>query len=206
MSETPARTASGVDFSRVSRGAWISAVGAFVLLISVFFNWYSGTVSISGGSIPGLSGSVSKSVSGTSATDVAWIVFLLALIALAAWVVELFVEGVNMPYPAWMVAGGAGALAILLVLFRIVSKPGGLGTSTGGSIDLGSGSKLSWSVSTSFGIWLALLAAIAVVVGAYMVMNEPTTSIERGAPEAAPPPPPPPPPPAPEPPESSSTV
>jgi hypothetical protein len=170
MSGTPARTATGFDFSRVSRGVWISAIGAFVLLISVFFDWYSGTVSISG--VPGgFNGSASKSVSGTSATDVAWFVFLLALIALAAWAIELFVDGVDLPFPAWMVAGACGGLSLLLILFRIVDKPGGLGTNTSGTFGSGS-SKISWSVSTSFGIWLALLAAIAVIVGAYLTLNE----------------------------------
>src|SRR5437764_11803939 len=173
MSGTPARTAGAVDFSRVSRGMWVSAMGPIVLLISVFFDWYSGTVSSSGGP-GGFNGSASKSVSGTSATDIAWIVFGLAVIALAAWVVELFVEGADLPYPAWLIAGACGGLSILLVLFRIVDKPGGLGTSAGGSFTSGS-AKVSWSVSTSFGIWLALLAAIAVVVGAYMTLNEETS-------------------------------
>ena len=68
MSGTPARTAGAVDFSRVSRGMWVSAIGAIVLLISVFFDWYSGTVSISGGP-GGFNGSASKSVSGTSANN-----------------------------------------------------------------------------------------------------------------------------------------
>ena len=170
MNQPPARS-PGFDPSNISRGAWVSLGGAVVLLISVFLDWYSGTVSVSGVNIPGFSGSASKSVSGVDATDVAWIVFLLAAIALIAWGLELFAEGVTVPYPAWLIAGICGVLSAVLVLFRIVDKPGGLGTTGGGSFNFGKG-KISWSVGTSFGIWLALLAAIAMAVGAYLMLNE----------------------------------
>jgi hypothetical protein len=129
---------------------WISAGGAAVLLFSVFFSWY--TISVKGIG--------SASASGWSSTDWAKLVFLLALIALAAWIIELFVPTVTLPAPASLIAGAAGVLAVLIVLFRILSKPGG---------DV---SGIGISVGTSWGIWLALLAAIAVVVGAYLRMNE----------------------------------
>jgi hypothetical protein len=116
---------------------WISAGGAAVLLFSVFFSWYS------------LGG---FGYSGWSTVDAAKLVFLLALIALAAWVIELFVPTVALPVPASLIALGCGGLAVLLVLLKMVSKPDGVG--------------LSW------GIFLALLAAVAVVAGAYMRMNE----------------------------------
>ncbi|MDX6532981.1 MAG: hypothetical protein QOF68_725, partial [Gaiellales bacterium] len=81
------------------------------------------------------------------------LVFLAALVALAAWIIELFVPTVALPVPATLIALGAGAVAFLLVLLKIVDKPGdGLGL--------------------SLGIWLALLASIAVIAGAYMRMNE----------------------------------
>ena len=183
MNESPARSA-GFDASSVSRGAWISIAGAVVLLISVFLDWYSGTVSVTGVSISGFSGSESKSISGVDATDVAWLVFILAAIALIAWGIELFAEGVTLPYPAWLVAGVCGAFAAVLVLFRIVDKPGGLGTTGSGSFSFGNG-KISWSVGTSFGIWLALLAAIAMAVGGYLMLNEQNTAAERDVEDAA---------------------
>jgi len=119
-----------------------------VLLVSVFFSWY--TVSVHAGPL-----SISKSGSGWDTTDVAKLVALLALVALAVWAVELFADSVNLPWPAWMVSGACGALAILLVLYRIVSKPGELG----GSLPTGV------SVGAAWGIYLSLIAAIAVVVG-----------------------------------------
>jgi uncharacterized membrane protein HdeD (DUF308 family) len=134
---------------------WISAGGALVLLISVFLNWYNASSSVKVGNIS-VSGSASES--GWHSGSLAKLVALLALVALAVWVIELFVPTVTLPAPAWMIAGGAGALSILFVLIKIVDKP-----SSGLS---------GVSVGTSFGIWLALLAAIAVVAGAYLRMNE----------------------------------
>jgi hypothetical protein len=194
MNQSPARSA-GFDPSNISRGAWVSIGGAVVLLISVFLNWYTASVSISGGSGPFGNLSKSGSASGVDATDVAWIVFFLAVIALAAWVIELWLEGVTIPYPAWLVSGVCGVLSVVLVLYRIIDKPAGAGTNTSGSLTFGN-SKLTWSIGTSFGIWLALLASIAMLVGAYLMLNEQNTAATQDA-EAAPAPPvPAPPPPA----------
>lgn len=156
---TPA--ASSVDFSAVPTSAWISAGGALVLLISVFLNWYTASATIN---ISTVSQSYSASESGWSSGTTAKFVALFALIALAAWVVELFVPTVELPFPAWQIAGASGAISILFVLFKILSKPGG-----NISIDAPG---IHASVGTAFGIWIALLGAIAVVVGAYMRMNE----------------------------------
>jgi len=139
----------------VPRSVWISAGGAFILLISVFFSWY--TASVHEGPL-----SVSRSGSGWDTTDVAKLVALLALIALAVWAVELFAENVNLPWPAAMIAGACGALAAVLVLYRIVSQPG----------DFSGAAALGVSISTAWGIYLSLISAIVVVVGAYLNLKE----------------------------------
>ena len=114
MTEQSGGSPSGFDFAAVSRGAWVWGVGALVLLLSVFFSWYTGKVTVSGG-ISGALGNLgalanqSKSVSGWSSTDVAKLVFLLALIALVVLALELFAESVELP------AGGAVIAMALLV-------------------------------------------------------------------------------------------
>ena len=148
-------SASSFDPASVPTAVWISAGGALVLLISVFLKWYSASSSVKIGNIS-VSGSASES--GWDSGVLAKLVALLALVALAAWVIELFFPDITLPAPAWMIAGGAGAISLLFVLIKVLDKP-----STGTS---------AVSVGTSFGIWLALLAAIAVVVGAYLRMNE----------------------------------
>jgi hypothetical protein len=166
LENTPS-SSTGRSISDIPRSVLISGVGAIVLLISVFMNWYSASVSASGG-LSGFGGA-SRSISGWDATDVAKLVALLALVAIAAWVIELFVPDVTLPVPAWMIAGGAGALSVLLVLYRIISKPGGAHSF---SFTLPNAS-IHVDIGTAFGIWLALIAAIATVVGAYLRMNEP---------------------------------
>lgn len=133
---------SSFDPSTVSRATWIAAGGALVLLISVFLSWYK--VSIEGYSASG---------SGWDTVDTAKIVALLALIALAALVIEMFVSNITLPLPASLIVIGAGGLSVLLVLLKIIDKPG-------------SGLSLAW------GIFVALIAAAVTTYGGYMKMNE----------------------------------
>ena len=155
--------AASFDFAAVPRSVWISAGGALVLLISVFFSWYTATASVS---LPG-GGSISRSVSGSGwdSGDGAKLVFLLALVILVAWAVDLFADSVTLPFPAAMVALVLGAAALLVCVIKFFSKPGGSDLTTlGGTLHI--------SVSVAWGLYLAILAAIAVIVGAYLHMNE----------------------------------
>ncbi len=155
--------AAGFDFAAVPRSVWISAAGALVLLISVFFSWYTATASVS---LPG-GGSISRSVSGSGwdSGDGAKLVFLLALVILVVWAVDLFADTVTLPFPAAIVALVLGAAALLVCVIKFFSKPGGSDLTTlGGTLHI--------SVSVAWGLYVAILAAIAVIVGAYMHMNE----------------------------------
>lgn len=138
------------DPSTVSRANWVAAGGALILFISVFLSWYS--VSVKGGL--GVSGSASSS--GWSSVDAAKLVALLALIALAVVVIELFVPNVTLPVPGSFLIIGAGGLSVLLVLLKMVSHPGG-----GGVVD----------VSLAYGIFISLIAAAVTTYGGYMKMQ-----------------------------------
>lgn len=158
----PPPTAAGasVDIAAVPRSVWISAGGGLVLLLSVFFNWYTLTVSIAGRS-------GSKSESGWDSGATAKIIALLAIVIIAAWVIELYAENLTLPLPAAIIAGATGMAALLLVLFKFFSKPA--------SNEVGQFNALGFghaSVGTDWGIWLALVSAAVVVVGAYLRMNE----------------------------------
>ena len=158
----PSSPAASFDFAAVPRSVWISAGGALVLLISVFFSWYTATASVSlaGGSI-----SRSASGSGWDSGSGAKLVFLLAVVILAVWAIDLFADNVTLPFPASIAALGLGALALLVVVIKFFSKPGGGDvTSLGGTVH--------FSVSVAWGLYVAILASIAVIVGAYMHMNE----------------------------------
>jgi hypothetical protein len=91
-------TAASFDFAAVPRSVWISAGGALVLLLSVFFSWYTATASVS---VPG-GATVSRSASGSGwdSGDGAKLVFLLALVILVVWAIDLFADNVTLPFPA----------------------------------------------------------------------------------------------------------
>jgi hypothetical protein len=137
------------DPSTVSRPTWIAGGGALVLFISVFLSWYN--VSVKGLAYSGGVGS------GWSSVDAAKLVALLALIALAALVIELFVPTVTLPLPASLIVIGAGGLSVLLVLLKMVSHPD---------------APSPISVGLSYGIFVALIAAVATTVGGYLKMQE----------------------------------
>jgi hypothetical protein len=155
--------AAGFDFAAVPRSVWISAGGALILLFSVFFSWYTATASVT---VPG-GGSISRSASGSGwdSGDGAKLVFLLALVILVVWAIDLFADTGTLPFPVSMVALVLGVAALLVCVIKFFSKPGGPDLSTFGGT-------LHFSVSVAWGLYVAILAAIAVIAGAYMHMNE----------------------------------
>jgi hypothetical protein len=153
MSSSPG--SSSFDASQVSRATWIAGGGALVLLISVFLSWYKVEVNIGGFG-------ASSGGSGWETTDLAKLVALLALAALVIIGIELFAKDVTLPFPTSLALIGIGGLSTLIVLLRIIDKPGG---------DLADAA--GFDISLSYGIFIALLAAIAVTVGGYLKMQEP---------------------------------
>ena len=153
--------AASFDFAAVPRSVWISAGGALILLISVFFSWYTATASAT---LAGSTVSRSASGSGWDSGSGAKLVALLALVILVVWAIDLFADNIDLPVPASLVALVLGGLALLIVVIKFFSKPGSDISSFGGAVH--------FSVSVAWGLYVAILASIAVVVGAYMHMNE----------------------------------
>jgi hypothetical protein len=133
------------DPASVSRATWIAAGGSLVLLISVFLDWYKAS-----GSVGGISYSVSQGGWDTGA--LAKLVALLALIMIAALVIELFVPTVTLPLPSSLIVIGAAALSFLFILIKLLDKPSG--------------------ASLAYGIFVALIAAAVAAYGGYLKMSE----------------------------------
>src|SRR4051795_12956987 len=105
---------SSFDPASVTRGTWVAAVGALILLISVFLSWYEASVSI-----------IHVTQNGWDSGGLGKLTALLALIALVVIGIELFADNVTLPFPSSLVLVGIGGLSFLLVLIKLFDKPDG---------------------------------------------------------------------------------
>ena len=167
---------------RSQLGFLIAALGAAVLAVSVFLPWYGVSITASGAAsaqqqlaavaqqygnttlqagasqlgaeFGSLAGRQLATVSAHEALkNISAILLVLAAISLLASLLRL--AGIK----GLLEAGGgqiavAGAVAALFVLYRMVTPPGGQTELV--------------SLSLSWGIWLALLSTVAIVVGGFM--------------------------------------
>jgi hypothetical protein len=149
-----------MDTTRLTTGDIVAGVGGIVLLISLFLPWYG------------------ASAGGVSVTGSGWevlgfidiLLFLIALVAIAV-VAARATDRLPAEVPASVVLLGLGALAVLLVLFRIVDIPGG---DVPDSVDL----------SRKIGIFIALIAAAAVAYGGWRRNAETPDTVAPARPPA----------------------
>ncbi|HZO61600.1 MAG TPA: hypothetical protein VFB35_01320 [Gaiellaceae bacterium] len=134
---------SGGIWSSGQRVAWVAGL---VLMLSSFMSWYSGS-SIEGPTL---------SVIGWHTGTIGKVVFFLglALVVLAI----LREAGIELPptVPESLVTIGLGSLATVLVLIRLVSIPDTFAGTSGRSV----------------GLWIGLLAALAVIVAGLLRAGE----------------------------------
>lgn len=141
-----------MDTSRISFGEMVAAASGLILLVVMFLPWYQVEA--------GMAGSTSSN---------AWEIFsfvdlLLLLIVLAAVGVAVARAAgampTQLPAPPGMIVAAAGALAVLLIIFRLISIPGPDVNVAG--VDFG----------RQIGIFLGLLAAAGITFGGFKAMNE----------------------------------
>ena len=139
-------SSQGFDASSVKRSTWITGGAAVVLLISTLVAWWKVSVSVLGASISG-------SESGWDTGALGKLVFLVALIAIALVVVDFQkIEIPQMPVPVATALTGAGALAVVLVLWRFIDTP----------------DHVDWA----WGLYLALIASLVLTYGGWLKMQE----------------------------------
>jgi hypothetical protein len=146
------------DVGRLRGAASLVLAGAVALFIFLFFfDWF-------GGSISGLA--PESHISGANISATGWEAFTSSRwIWLAAIVLALgsaFATAVDYRFdgplrPAALVAG-LGALSCGLIVYRIAHHPSA-------TVDVG---RLHASYGIKLGIWLGLLAALAITVGGYL--------------------------------------
>jgi hypothetical protein len=149
-----------MDASRISFGEMVAAASGAALLLFMFFPWYGfGGKSVE---VPG-SGTISTPGADFNAWEafsvIDLVLFLVAALALAlalARAADAMPTG--LPAPPATIVLAAGAIALLLVLYRIVDVP---------VPDLE-----GFENGRKIGIFLALLAAGGIAFGGYTAMSE----------------------------------
>jgi hypothetical protein len=154
------------DVNRLRRSDWITGGGAVAFFVFLFFfDWYGGSYK---GTVP-IGGSFGASLSSTgwdTFTNSRWIWLITIIVAIGAVVLVAGQRKLDVPVQPSAIVAGLGALSTLLILYRIIHHPSG-GASFGGA---------SFSYGIKIGIWLGLLAAVAITYGGYLMMSEEGTS------------------------------
>ena len=151
-----------MDTSRLTTGDIIAGVGGIVLLISLFLPWYGVSVDIAG---------VSASESGSGWEALGFIDILLFLISVAAIGIVAARAAGSLPddIPAPVILLGLGALAVLLVLYRIIDIP--VEGDVPAQVDF----------SRKLGIFIALIGSAAVAYGGWRTNTETPRRARRTA-------------------------
>jgi hypothetical protein len=121
---------------RLRDGEWIAGAGGAGLVAALFLDWYSGL----------------NAWRALSVLDV--VLALLALVPLALVVLQATRTSPSLPVAFSVLTTVAGALATLLILYRIVNQPGP-----------------NDAVAVDRGAWVGLAAAAATVLGGWRSMR-----------------------------------
>ena len=147
-----------MNVRKLSRGEKISAASAVLLFVSMFLDWFGAKVA----GVPGFSGSIEGGgYSAWEALDVIPLFLMLAIVlALGVALVRALDADFELAVSLNAFVAAAGALAFLLILYRIVDPPGfglaGVGVDT----------------TLKLGIFIALIAAAGIAYGGWSAMRE----------------------------------
>jgi uncharacterized membrane protein YhaH (DUF805 family) len=156
-----------MEVDRLSTGEKISAVSAILLFIFMFFDWFGAKVS----SVSGFSGSLEGGGSAWDALDVIPIFLMAAIVvALAVAVIRLTDADVEPPFSLNTLVAALGALAFILILYRIINPPEG--ASFGG---------VSVDITLKIWIFVSLICAAGIAYGGYSAMREEGTTFGDAA-------------------------
>ena len=133
-----------MELSRLRQGELIAGVGGLVLMVVMFLDWYS---------VVGLGEVAANAWQAFSITDL--ILALTAVAGIGLAVLTAARRSPALPVAASVITATLGALATLLVLYRILNQPGP-----------------NEFVEVKLGAFLGFLSVLAVAVGGYLAMRD----------------------------------
>jgi hypothetical protein len=139
-----------LDSSRLRTGEIVAGIGGLAMFVFLFFDWFGG-----GAELTGTAGNLELSSSGISGwnalTDLpGFLIILSGVSGIALACLAGAGQRLNIPLRRGAFTATLGALAVLLILWRLVAG----------------------SPTLKIGIFLGLAAAIAITVGALMALAE----------------------------------
>jgi hypothetical protein len=180
-----------MDFDRLRPGEQIAGISGLALILIMFiFSWF------------GVEGIDEGANAWESFSVIDLILFLVAAVAIALAVATAAGEQVNLPVALSAITAGLGILAVVLVLFRIISPPD-FGVESF-AIELPGGGQVETpeiDTTREIGVWLGLIASLGIAYGGWRAMQDEGTTFgaqadrlqDRVGGDEPPPPPPPPP-------------
>ena len=135
---------------RLRVGEWVAAAGGVALLATMFFDWYAVVVGVE----PGLE--LSAGFDAWESFDAIDLVLaLVAALAIALAVLQATQRSPALPVATGVLTTVLGAVAVLLVAYRIVNQPGD-----------------NEFVEVRAGAWLGLAATLAIAAGGWASLRD----------------------------------
>ena|SRR5829696_1315707 len=157
-----------VDTTRLRFGDMIAGASAVLLFLFTFLRWFKATGE--GGEEAPDALADAFSFNAWEAMPILTFILLLCILAVIA-VVAIRATGqqINLPVPLGTVILGAAALALLIILFRLLLTPDPSVSFLGQEVNVKDN---DGEVGRSYGIFLALLAALGMLAGGFLSARE----------------------------------
>jgi hypothetical protein len=141
-----------LDSSRLRTGEIVAGIGGAALFVFLFFDWFGGGAEVTGNVVNGTATLSHPGISGWDAlTDLPGFLIILSGVAgIALAYLAAAGQRVNIPVRRGAITALLGALAVLLILWRMFAG----------------------SPTLKIGVFLGLAAAIAITAGALMALGE----------------------------------
>ena len=147
-----------MDTSKLSFGEMVAGVsGGLLIIFMLILDWWGYDA---GDDVAGSAGF--SAFQWLSFLDI--VLFLIGLIAVGVAVARATGSMPELPQPPGLIVAAAGALAVLIILFRILIPGDGPAGELGGLVDLDATRKI--------GAFLGLIAAGGIAFGGWTAMNE----------------------------------
>ena len=138
-----------MDMSRISFGEMVAAISGLLLFLFMFVGWY------------GVEGAPGSANAWESFSFIDILLFLVCLVAIGMALLRAAASAPpNLPAPPGLIVAVAGAIAVLLILFRLIATPdfGALG--------------IEVDTTRKIGVFLGLLAAGGIAYGGFAAMGD----------------------------------